>query len=294
MLLKCGVWEDSWKSLELQGDPTSPFWRRSVLAFIGRTDVEAETPILWTPDVKSWLFGKGPDLGKIEGRRKRGWQRMRWSDGIINLMDMGLGELQELVIDREASRAAVHRVAKYQTWLSDWTELNRCEELTHFKRPWCWERLRAGEGDDRGYDCWMVSPTQWTWDWVNSRSWWWTWRPDMLQSMGSQRVGHNWATELNWTENEPVPNLLITSNTFIHPSRCHFSTYLHLCFCTCVTNMNSVHLWNGTSYIVLKYFFLNFTLYKGRSSIFFCDVSSSSMLIKIPLRINWISQVVQW
>ena len=76
-----------------------------------------------------------------------------------------------------------------------------CEELTHWKRLWCWEGLGAGgEGDDRGWDCWMASPTQWTWVWVNSGSWWWTGRPGMLRFMGSQRVGHDWATELNWTE----------------------------------------------------------------------------------------------
>ena len=75
------------------------------------------------------------------------------------------------------------------------------EELTHLKSPWCWERLKAGgEGDDRGRDGWMASPTQWTWVWVNSGSWWWTGRPGVLQSMGSQRVGHDWATKLNWTE----------------------------------------------------------------------------------------------
>ena len=76
-----------------------------------------------------------------------------------------------------------------------------CVELTHWKRPWCWERLKVGaEGDNRGWDGWMASLTQWTWVWVNSRSWWWTGRPGMLQSMGSQRVRHDWATELNWTE----------------------------------------------------------------------------------------------
>ena len=71
-----------------------------------------------------------------------------------------------------------------------------CEELTHLKRPWCWERLRAGgEGNGRGWDSWMASPTQWTWVWVNSGSWWWTGRPGMLRFMG---VGQDWATELNW------------------------------------------------------------------------------------------------
>ena len=76
-----------------------------------------------------------------------------------------------------------------------------CEELTHWKRPWCWERLEAGgEGDDRGWDGWMAPPTQWTWVWVSSRSWWWTTgRPGMLQFMRLQRVRHDWATELNWT-----------------------------------------------------------------------------------------------
>ena len=92
--------------------------------FIGRADVEAKTPILWLPDMKSWLI-----------------------------------------------------------W-----------------RPWCWERLKArGEGDDRGWDSWMASPTQWTWVWVNSRSWWCTGRPGVLQTMGLQRVIHDWVTELNWT-----------------------------------------------------------------------------------------------
>ena len=76
-----------------------------------------------------------------------------------------------------------------------------CEELTHWKRLWCWEGLGAGgEGDDRGWDGWMGSLTRWTWVWVNSGSWWWTGRPGMLQFMGSQRVRHDWATELNWTE----------------------------------------------------------------------------------------------
>ena len=94
--------------------------------FIGRTDAEAETPILWPPHAK---------------------------------------------------------------------------ELTHWRRPWYWEGLGAGgEGDDRGWDGWMASPIRWTWVWVDSGSWWWTGKPGVLQFMGSQRVRHDWATELNWTE----------------------------------------------------------------------------------------------
>ena len=68
-----------------------------------------------------------------------------------------------------------------------------------WKDCWCWERLKAGgEGEDRGWDGWMASPIQWTWGWVGSGSWWWTGKPGVLQTMGSQRVGHDWETELNW------------------------------------------------------------------------------------------------
>ena len=74
-----------------------------------------------------------------------------------------------------------------------------CEELTHLKRPWCWERLKAGgEGDDRGWDGWVASRTQCKWVWAGSWSWWWTGKPVVQQSVGLQRVRHNWATELNW------------------------------------------------------------------------------------------------
>ena len=128
MLLNCGVGEDSWESLGLQGDPTSPFWRRSVLG------------IHW----KDWCWS--------------------WNSNTL------------------------------ATW---------CEELTHLKRPRCWERLKAEKGDDRGWDGWMASPTRWTWVWVNSGSWWWTGRPGVLQFLGLQRVRHDWATELNWI----IPNL---------------------------------------------------------------------------------------
>ena len=123
MLLNYAVGEDSWESLGLQGDPTSPSYLKEIV--LG---------IYW----KDWC----------------------WSCNSNTLA----------------------------TW---W------EELTYLKRPWCWERL-GGEGDDRGWDGWMASLTQWTWAWASSGSWWWTGRHGVLQSMGSQRVGHDWATELNW------------------------------------------------------------------------------------------------
>ena len=126
MLLNCGVGEASRESLRLQGDPTSPFWRRSALGFL--------------------------------------WRKWCWS------------------------------------WNSS-TLATSCEELTHWKRLWCWEGLGAGgEGDNRGWGGCMSSLTWWTWVWVNSGCLFWTGRPGVLRFMGSQRVRHDWATELSWTD----------------------------------------------------------------------------------------------
>ena len=97
-------------------------------------------------------------------------------------------------------------------------------ELTNLKRPWCWERLKRGEGDNRGWDGWMASLTRWTWVWVISGSWWWTGNLGMLQSMGSQRVRHNWAAELNWYHALILPFLLDTN--FI-PAPCKRKTASH-------------------------------------------------------------------
>ena len=187
MLLNCGVGEDSWESLGLQGDLTSPFWWRSALGFL--------------------------------------WRECCWS------------------------------------WNSS-TLATSCEELTHWKRLWCWEGLGAGgEGDDRGWNGWRASLPRWTWVWVNSGSWWWTGRPGVLRFMGSRRVGHNWATELTecWFYSSSQP--LIQSFDF--------SCFCHVCALPSL-NLNSG--WVSLIFekeMLLKYLWSMFFGNKGSAK--FCN-----------------------
>ena len=142
---------------------------------------------------------------------------------------------------RRSNQSILKDTSPWKDWCWGWnsnTLTTSCKELTHWKRPWCWEGLGAGgEGDDRGWDGWMASLTRCTWVWVNPGSWWWTRRPGALRFMGSQRVGHDWVTELNWTESTSPKN-----DNWVFHSDCveainYFESYYHL------NNIESSNLW---------------------------------------------------
>ena len=112
----------------------------------------------------------------------------------------------------------------WKDWCWSWnsnTLATWCEELTRLKRPWCCERLKVrGEGDGGGWDSRMASITWWTWVWVSSGCWLWTGKPDVLQFMGLQSVGHNWATELNWSSYRKTCVTVLSWDYYIHVTFC--------------------------------------------------------------------------
>ena len=137
--------------------------------------------------------------------RVRLWRKLSTEE--LMLLNCGVGEDSWEFLGLRSNQSTLKETSpgcSLEGWCWGWnskTWATSCEQLTYWKRPWCWEGLGAGgEGDDRGWDGWMASMTQYTWVWVNSGSWWWTGRPGMLRFMGSQRVGYEWVTELNWTE----------------------------------------------------------------------------------------------
>ena len=148
---------------------------------------------------------------------KESWAPKNWY-----FWTMVLEKTLESPLEARRSNQSILKEISPEYSLEGWMlKLNRlatwCEELTYLKRPWCWERLRAGgEGNDRGWDGWMASRTQWTWVWVDSRSWWWTGRPGVLWSMGSQRVRLDWATELNWTAKKTNSWKALTTLSIFH------------------------------------------------------------------------------
>ena len=119
-----------------------------------------------------------------------------WTVGLEKTLESPLDCKEIQPVHPKGNQSSVH----WKNWCWSWnssTLATSCKELIHWKIPWCWEGLGAGgEGDNRGWDGWMASPTQWAWVWVNSGSWWWTRRPGVLWFMGLQRVRHDWATEL--------------------------------------------------------------------------------------------------
>ena len=139
MLLNCGVGEDSWESLGQQGDPVNPEY--SLEGLMLKLKLQYFGHLMWrTNSLQKTLM-----LGKIEGRRKRGWQRMRWLDGITEVMDMSLSRFWELMMDRKAWHAAVHGVTKSQT-LSDWTE----QTSKPIFSPTCFKGGKSSLGNECG------------------------------------------------------------------------------------------------------------------------------------------------
>ena len=137
ILLNCGVGEDSWGSLDCKEiQPVHPKGNQPWI-FIGRTDAEPETPILWLSGVKNWLLGKAPDAGKDWRQCRSGRQRTRCLEGITASMDMSLSKCWEMVKGREAKHAAVHGVKKSQTWLNNWATTKLCRLiLNQSLSPW--------------------------------------------------------------------------------------------------------------------------------------------------------------
>ena len=142
------------------------------------------------------------------------WRKLSAEEWMLLNCGVGSRLLRVPWTARRSNQSILKEISvHWKDWCWSWnsnTSATWCEGLTHLKRPWCWERLRAGgKGNDRGWDGWMASPTQWTRAWINSRSWWWTGRPGVLWSMGLQSVGYDWATELNWTENSEIEMAII-------------------------------------------------------------------------------------
>ena len=172
--------------------------RSGVLRFMGsqRVDHNWVTELNWTDG-----FSSSPVL-MWELDYKESWAPKNWCLWTVVLKKTVESSLDSKEIKPVSPKGKLTLNVHWKDWCWSWnsnTLATSSEELTHLKRLWCWERLRAGgEGDDRGWDGWMALPTQWTWVWVNSGSWWWTGRPGVLRFMGSQRVGHDWVTELKW------------------------------------------------------------------------------------------------
>ena len=136
---------------------------------------------------ESWTIKKA-ECQKIDYFELWFWRRLLRVSWTVRIFNQSI--LEE--ISPEYSLEGLMLKLKLQ-YFATW-----CEEMTNSKRPWCWEILKEREGDDRGWDGWMTSLIQGTWVWVNSWSWWWTGRPDVLHSILSQRVRHDWTTELIW------------------------------------------------------------------------------------------------